>query len=148
MMWTPAISIYIIWWGHGMATPNHHYSEVIMGAMASQITSLTTVYSTVYSGVDQRKHQSSPVTGLCAGNSPVPGELPAQMASNAENVSIWWRHHDRTFVKEIHLWIPVAKGLLCRFLVFSLLLSWANCWTIKFPVILDDMCILEWKSFC
>ena len=33
------------------------------------------------------------VTGLCAGNSPVTGEFPAQMASNAENVSIWWRHH-------------------------------------------------------
>ena len=33
------------------------------------------------------------VTGLCAGNSPVTGEFPAQMASDAENVSIWWRHH-------------------------------------------------------
>ena len=33
------------------------------------------------------------VTGLCAGNSPGTGEFPAQMASNAENVSIWWRHH-------------------------------------------------------
>ena len=33
------------------------------------------------------------VTGLCAGNSPVTGEFPAQIASNAENVSIWWRHH-------------------------------------------------------
>ena len=62
-----------------------------MGAMASQITSLTIVYSTVYSGADQRKHQSS---GLCAGNSPVTGEFPAQIASNAENVSIWWRHHE------------------------------------------------------
>ena len=30
-----------------------------MGAIASQITSLTIVYSTVYSGADQRKHQSS-----------------------------------------------------------------------------------------
>ena len=30
------------------------------------------------------------VTGLCARNSPV---IPAQMASNAENVSIWWHHH-------------------------------------------------------
>ena len=29
------------------------------------------------------------VTGLC-----VPGEFPAQMASNADNVSIWWHHHD------------------------------------------------------
>ena len=33
------------------------------------------------------------VTGLCVGNSPGTGEFPAQMASNAENVSIWWRHH-------------------------------------------------------
>ena len=33
------------------------------------------------------------VTGLCAGNSPGTGEYPAQMASYAENVSIWWRHH-------------------------------------------------------
>ena len=36
------------------------------------------------------------VTGLCAGNSPGTGEFPAQMASNAENVSIWWRHHDKS----------------------------------------------------
>ena len=34
------------------------------------------------------------VTGLCEGNSPVTGEFPAQRASNAENVSIWWRHHE------------------------------------------------------
>ena len=33
------------------------------------------------------------VTGLCAANLPGIGEFPAQMASNAENVSIWWRHH-------------------------------------------------------
>ena len=33
------------------------------------------------------------ITGLWAGNSPVTGEFPAQRASNAENVSIWWRHH-------------------------------------------------------
>ena len=33
------------------------------------------------------------VTGLCVGNSPGTGEFPAQMASNVENVSIWWCHH-------------------------------------------------------
>ena len=33
------------------------------------------------------------VTGLCSGNSPGTGEFPAEMASYAENVSIWWRHH-------------------------------------------------------
>ena len=34
------------------------------------------------------------VTGLCAANSPGTGEFSAQMASYAENVSIWWRHND------------------------------------------------------
>ena len=147
-----------------------------MRTMASQITSLTIVCSTVYSGANHRKHQSStslafvwgihrwPVnsphkwpatrkmfhnagplwgettshlsqrtstllwshngrdgvsnhqphgcllnrsfrrrpnktsklrlTGFCVGNSPVTGEFPAQMASYAENVSIWRRPHD------------------------------------------------------
>ena len=53
-----------------------HYNYAIMGVIASQITSLTSVYSTVCSGVDQRKHQSS-----------------ASLALNAENASIWRRHH-------------------------------------------------------
>ena len=44
-----------IWCGY---IPNH-YDDVIMGAMASLITSLTIVYSTVYSGADQSKHRSS-----------------------------------------------------------------------------------------
>ena len=60
--------------------------------MASQITSLTIVYSTVYSGADQRKYQSSALLAFVE-NSPEIGDFPAQMASNAENVSIWWRHH-------------------------------------------------------
>ena len=57
-----------------------------MGAVASQITSLTIVYSTVYSDADQRIHQSSVSLAFVC-------EFPTQMASNAENVSIWWRHH-------------------------------------------------------
>ena len=40
-------------------TDCHYYHDVIMGTMAFQITSLTTVYSTVYSRADERKHQSS-----------------------------------------------------------------------------------------
>ena len=49
-----------------------HYNDVITGANASQITSLTIVYSTLYSGIDQWKHQSSAVRGIhrWAGNSP------------------------------------------------------------------------------
>ena len=65
-----------------------HYDDVIMDAIASQITSLTVVYSAVYSGADQSKHQSSASLAICAGNSSGTGEFPAQMASNAENVSI------------------------------------------------------------
>ena len=38
---------------------SNHYNDIIMGSIASQITSLTIVYSAVYSGADQRKHQSS-----------------------------------------------------------------------------------------
>ena len=44
-------------------------------------------------GCRSKKTSKPRVTGLCAGNSPGTGEFPAQMASNAENVSIWWRHH-------------------------------------------------------
>ena len=66
-----------------------HYSDDIMGVMASQITSVSIVYSTVCSGADQRKTSKLRVTCLCEGNSPVTGEFPAQMASNTENVSIW-----------------------------------------------------------
>ena len=36
-----------------------HYNDVVMGVMASQITSLTIVYSTVYSGADKKQHQST-----------------------------------------------------------------------------------------
>ena len=45
--------------GDGDDDDHNHYGDVIMGAIASQITSLAIVYSTVYSDADQRKHQSS-----------------------------------------------------------------------------------------
>ena len=45
-----------------------------------------------------KKTSKLDATGLCGGNSPVTGEFPAQMASNAENVCIWWRHHGLKFV--------------------------------------------------
>ena len=44
-------------------------------------------------GCRSKKTSKLRVTGLCVGNSPGTGEFSAQMASNAENVSIWWRHH-------------------------------------------------------
>ena len=64
-----------------------------MSAAASQITSIKIVYSTVYSGSDERKYQSSASLTLCEGNSPETGEFPAQRVTDVENVSIWWRHY-------------------------------------------------------
>ena len=43
---------------HRVANAMQHYIDVIMGAIASQITRRTIVYSTVYSDADQRKNQS------------------------------------------------------------------------------------------
>ena len=84
MIWYPATDLHL---------SQIHYNDVIMSAMASQITSLTIIYSIVYSGADEKKTSKLRVTGLCVGNSPVTGEFPSQRVSNAENVSIWRRHH-------------------------------------------------------
>ena len=62
IIWTNDDSVH--WRVHVASTPRRpcvwriqiHYDDVIMGAMASQITSLTIVYSTVYSGADHSKH--------------------------------------------------------------------------------------------
>ena len=62
-----------------------HYSDAIMGAMASQISSLVIVYSTIYSCTDQRKHQSSASLAFVRGihrwpvNSPHKGPVTRKM---------------------------------------------------------------------
>ena len=61
------------------------------------------VHSTVYSRRRSTKTSTLRATGLCAGNSPVVGEFPTQRASNAENVSIWWRHHETPYMHLYHL---------------------------------------------
>ena len=62
--WRPVLRHYNVLWSCLTIEPHSpgpvsHYGDVIMGAIASQITSLTIVYSTVYSDADQRKHQNS-----------------------------------------------------------------------------------------
>ena len=64
-----------------------------MGAMVSQITSLTIVSSAVYSDADQRKHHSSASLAFVQRIHRGTGEFPAQKASDANSVSIWWRQH-------------------------------------------------------
>ena len=73
------------WYGTGGQIFSCHYNDVKMSTIASQITSLTTVYSTVYSGADQIKHQSSAsltfVWGIHRGpvNSPHKGPVKRKM---------------------------------------------------------------------
>ena len=67
-----------------------------MGKAASQITSLTPVYATVYSeNIKAPRHW--PLCGEFTGDR----WIPAQMASNAASDSIWWRHHDFAFILNI-----------------------------------------------
>ena len=71
---------------------NPHYNDIMMSAMASQITGVLIVCTTVYSGIDQRKHQSSVSLAFVRGIHLVTSGFPSQRASNAENVFIWWCH--------------------------------------------------------
>ena len=99
-----------------------HYNDVIMTSMASQITSLTIVYSTVYSGSDQRKLQSSASLAR-AGHSPVTGEFLAHRASKAENISIWWRHHGHLNFGMSTILTIYFRFWTCVFLCFRLKLT-------------------------
>ena len=68
-----------------LRTAPYHYSDVLMGAKASQSNSLTIVYSTVYSGTDQRIHQNSALLAFVRGihrwpvNSPRKGPVTRKM---------------------------------------------------------------------
>ena len=80
-----------------------HYNDVTMSVMASQITSLTVVYLKKFIQAQIKETSKFRVTGLCAGT----GEFPAEMASNAENVSIWWRHH--VFILQLLIYLTSGR---------------------------------------
>ena len=65
------------------------YSDVIMGTVASKITSLTIVYSTVYSDADQRKHQSSASLAFVWGIHRRPGNSPHKCPVTQEMFSYY-----------------------------------------------------------
>ena len=71
-------------------SPSLHYNDVIMGTIASEITSVSVIFLIVSTGTDQSSESLAFVDqwGLLG-----TGEFPAQMASNAGNVPIWWHHH-------------------------------------------------------
>ena len=69
---------------------NKHYNDVIMSAVASHITVVPIVCSIVQAPI--KENIKAPCHWPLWGEPPVAGGFPAQRASNAENVSIWWRH--------------------------------------------------------
>ena len=90
------------------------------------------------------------VTGLCAGT----GEFHAQMASNTENVSIWWRHHGMCIVTFVFM-SSYSKEFMCNHvcklqsgkLCFIIISNISNCQSIctGHPVVLANYCC-RWSS--
>ena len=70
-----------------------HYPDVRMSAMASQITGVSIVCSTVCPGADQRKQQSSTSLAFAREIHRSPVNSPHKGPVTRKNVSIWWRHH-------------------------------------------------------
>ena len=73
---------------------DNHYNDVIMSALASQITGVSIVYLTVSSGADQIRQQSFASLAFLRGIHWWQENSPHKRACNAENVSIWRRHHE------------------------------------------------------
>ena len=97
------------------------------------------------------------VTGLCAGNSSGTSEFHAQMASYAENVSIWWRYHvrDRSVrVFGASIWNKLGKCML-RYRFIKMFLKKAHYFS-RYNVCIwwmqtqSDVLVMSWprKPFC
>ena len=103
---------------HSRATVSCNYNDVIMDAMASQITSLTSVYSIVYSGVDQRKYQSSTSLAFVLGIHRWPVNSPLKWPATRklfpfEDVMVLW------IISSIHAWCYNIHGGVSLHLVSS-----------------------------
>ena len=93
---------YALWWRHNGrdSVPNHQPHDCLPNRLFRRRSKNTSKLR---------------VTGLCVRNSPGTVEFPSQMASYAENVSIWWRHHGcniRIEVLSITVWIICWKKSL------------------------------------
>ena len=78
-----------------------------------------------------KKTSKLPVTGLFVGNSPLIGEFPTQRAGNAENVSIWWRHHDIVIYRQPISWTTAVVVVLQIAVVGCVQCSWPQAFTLE-----------------
>ena len=94
----PVVSLALLsfcWWRHNRLLMTSQWPDncdTITWIVISNSLNIDFIHGDIH-GRSCKKTSKLCVTGLCAGNSSGTGEFPAQMASNAENVSIWWRHH-------------------------------------------------------
>ena len=98
-------------WRHNDGVSNHQPHDCLLNRLF---------------GRRSKKKSKLLVTSLCAGYWPVTGEFPAQIASNAEIVSIWWRHHveiaavvfmSQCATMPFYVFIPIVAmvWIFCRF---------------------------------
>ena len=152
-------SDFIAWQGTrtavGLYAP-FYYNDVTMSVIASQITSLTSVYSTVYSDADQRKHQSSASLAFVRGihrwpvNSPHKGPVTRKMFP-FDDFIIWasvkinyWFQQAVTFAMRILILIRPWRPLfnlnisisLYRYIVKSPSLSYFLHWCLYYSICL------------
>ena len=140
---SPAILVNAIWHRYPgvmqLSQRTWHYSDFIMGPMASQITS-TIVYWTVCSCPDEKKIKLR-FTGLCEGNSPVTGEFPAQRSVTRNSFSIWKRHYG-LFSVEASWW---QKQCLTLVLLSYDIISHCTYWITSAPLHEIWICV---KQMC
>ena len=131
-----------------------HYSDIIMSAVASQITNISIVCHSFKRR--SKKAQKLCVTGLCEGNPPVTDGFSSQRASNAENISIPWLHHGDTHVntsdnKSALVLVQVmarhrswTKPLLEPIMDLNRDAIWRHCG----PQCVKILCMPIWKDIC
>ena len=111
-----------------------HYNDVITGAITSQITGLTIVYSIVYSEADQRTHQSSAslafVRGIHRGPLKSPHKRPVT----------WEMFPFDDVIMESLMSIPYLTGQI--WLMTTVLLTRASHWNISPEPIFNHVCII------
>ena len=127
-----------------------HYNDVIMSAMASQIISPTSVYSTVYSGADQRKHQSSASLAFVRGihrwpvNSPYKRPVTRKMlpfddvimgtgattkrnrAMDTENRELWHQLCGHCWHRRNQLWQSLVSPVTTMIVAWRVLMVFVN----------------------
>ena len=82
-----------------------HYNDVIMGAIASQITSPTTAYSTVYLGADQRDIKAPrhwPLCGEFTDDQSIPRKNGQQRGKCVHLMTSLWNNANDTFAESCY----------------------------------------------